>query len=105
VIAFRKGSKSRKKLMLAAHMDEVAFMVTGFGAEGLLKFKPVGGVDPRVMLSQRVFVGKERLPGAVVSKPIHLQPRGEQKAVLYDSMLIDIGAANEAEAKNDVKKG
>ena len=39
LIVFKKGTESRFKVMLSAHMDEVGFMVTGFNDQGMLKFK------------------------------------------------------------------
>ena len=52
--------------MLAAHMDEVGFIVSHISDNGMLKFKPVGGFDQRILLSKRVLIGKEAIPGVVV---------------------------------------
>lgn len=59
VIAEKKGRKGGKKVMLAAHMDEVGFIVSHISDNGMLKFKPVGGFDQRILLSKRVLIGKE----------------------------------------------
>lgn len=61
VIAIKKGKK-RKKLMLAAHMDEIGFIVKHIDENGFLRFLPLGGFDPKTLTSQRVIVhGKKML--------------------------------------------
>lgn len=49
-------SQTPKKLMLAAHMDEIGFIVKYIDDKGFLRLNPLGGWDPRQMASQRVFV-------------------------------------------------
>jgi endoglucanase len=91
-------------VMLAAHMDEVGFIITEVKKNGLLKFKAVGGFDPRVLLGKAVVVGPERLPGVIGLKPIHLLKSGEFDTVGgIDTMFIDVGADSDASAK--VKPG
>ena len=48
--------------MLAAHMDEVALIVTYITEDGYLKFSPVGGIDPRVLFGRGVLVGRSSSP-------------------------------------------
>ena len=55
--------------MLAAHMDEVGFIVSHISDNGMLKFKPVGGFDQRILLSKRVLIGKEAIPGVIGVRP------------------------------------
>ena len=38
--------------MIAAHMDEVGFIISSITDDGFLKFKTVGGIDPRVLPSK-----------------------------------------------------
>ena len=55
LIVFKKGKQRRdKKLLVAAHMDEVGFMVTYVGEDGYIWFAPVGGIDPRVVSGRRL---------------------------------------------------
>ncbi|MCD6286666.1 MAG: M42 family peptidase, partial [Anaerolineae bacterium] len=42
------------KVMLAAHMDEIGFMVKHIDREGFVRFMPIGGFDPRTLIAQRV---------------------------------------------------
>ena len=54
LIALKKGRDHSKKVMIAAHMDEVGFIISGITDKGYLKFKTVGGIDARVVISKRV---------------------------------------------------
>lgn len=102
VIAIRKGNKSKPKIMLAAHMDEIGLMVKNISKEGFLQFAKMGGIDDRILLAQKVLVhtSKGDLVGIVGSKPPHIQKKEERnKVVTYDKLFIDIGAENLKTAK------
>jgi endoglucanase len=83
---------SRPALMLTAHMDEIALMVSQI-EEGFLRFAQVGGFDPRVLFAQEVIVhGARELPGIVVSVPPHFtDPADREKPVPLDKLFIDVG--------------
>ena len=99
------------RVMLAAHMDEVGLMVVSATEEGLLRFRTVGGVDSRVLVSKRVRVGydmpeKPALPGVIGAMAIHQQTPEDRKAVLpVDQLYIDIGAKDKAEAEKVAPAG
>ena len=62
-LIFRKAAtkgKSPKKLMIAAHMDEIGFVVSHIEETGLLRLVPLGGHHPRNMVAQRVTVAGKR---------------------------------------------
>jgi endoglucanase len=106
LITVKNGSKSGPRVMLAAHMDEVALMILSIEKSGLLKFSPIGGIDPRVLVAKSVVIGKNRVPGVIGSKPIHLQrPEERQKALTIDELYIDIGASKKEEAEKLVSIG
>jgi len=96
VISFIKG-KSSKKLMLAAHMDEIGFMVKHIDENGFLFFQTLGGFDPKTLTAQRVIVhGKKDLIGVMGSKPIHLMNAEERKKLPEVSdYFIDMGMNRE----------
>ncbi len=95
VIAYKKGTVGEKKIMLAAHMDEVGLMASYIDDSGYIRFKAVGGIDPRVLLAKRVVVGKNRIPGIIGVKAIHLQSPGERGNVIpMTSLYIDVGASS-----------
>jgi len=92
VIALKKG-KHRKKVMVAAHMDEIGFMVTHIDDHGFLRFHTLGGFDPKTLTAQRVIVhGKKDLIGVMGSKPIHIMtPEEKTKAAQITDFYIDLG--------------
>lgn len=105
LIAMKKGTLGGK-LMLAAHMDEIGFMVTAINENGTLKIHAVGGIDPRVAASKRVLVGADNIKGIISSKPIHLQEHGErEKVIAIDKMMVDIGAKDKNDAEKFVNTG
>ena len=107
VVVVREGKgESRRRVMVSAHMDEVGFIVTSATEDGFLKIRPLGGVDPRVIISKRVLVGDEQLPGVIGATPIHLQSRADSKRVLdYEDVYVDIGAKDKKEAEAKAPKG
>lgn len=95
LIAIKKGDKSKPKIMLAAHMDEIGLMVKNISKEGFIQFAKMGGIDDRILLAQKVIVhtSKDDLLGIIGSKPPHIQKKEERnKVVTYDKLFIDIGA-------------
>ena len=105
IIAFKKGNaRPENKIMLDAHMDEVGLIVTDICDNGLLKFTTVGGIDISVLLAKRVRFSKVK--GVITFKPIHLtsaESRNEYPE--KDTLFIDIGAKDRAEAEALVKLG
>lgn len=102
VIFKKQGSHQSPKIMLAAHMDEIGFMVKYITKEGFLKFTTLGGWWEQVMLGQRVTVhtSKGDICGVIGSKPPHiLTPEERKKVVQKKDMYIDIGAEDEKEVK------
>ena len=107
LIVFKQGEKSTgNKLMLTAHMDEVGFIVNDITEDGHLKFAPVGGIDPRVVIGKRVSVGRDKRPGAIGLKAYHLVSDEEEKRVPdFEDLYIDIGAKDRADAQTVVSLG
>ena len=106
LIAIKNPDAPGPKVMLAAHMDEVALMIVGVDGNGYLKFRPIGGVDPRVLVAKTVVVGAKKIRGVIGSKPIHLQrPEERQKAFSIQELVIDIGAKSKEEAEGLVNLG
>ena len=107
VIAFKKGRKTPlKKISINAHMDEVGFIVTGITDSGYLRFSTVGGISPSVIIDRVVKVGDSGISGVIGDKAYHLLEKDEKdKIPETDKLLIDIGAADKAEAEKAVKLG
>ncbi|MBP9988749.1 MAG: M42 family peptidase [Ruminococcus sp.] len=105
LIVFKKGkNKANKKVMLDAHMDEVAMIITFIYDDGTLEFECVGGIDNRVIYGKSVIVGKNKISGVVGVKPIHMLS-ASQKLDMPEKMYIDIGAENKEEAQKLVDLG
>lgn len=106
LILLKKGADHSRKVMVSAHMDEIGFIVSGFTDSGYIKFKPVGGIDPRVIVSKKVMIGKNKVLGVIGMKAIHLQKRTERGTVPeMKSLFIDIGAKSMSEAQSKVDYG
>ncbi|GAB4461241.1 MAG: M42 family metallopeptidase [Armatimonadaceae bacterium] len=108
VIGHKKGNGG-PRVMLAAHMDEIGFLVRHIDDKGFLRIQPVGGFDPRVLMAQRVYVhgfSGERLLGALqpAAKPVHLLSEEERKkSVQIEDLFIDLGmTADQVKEKVEV---
>ena len=105
IASFGKG-KEGPRAMIAAHMDEVGFIVDYIDDDGYLRFKKVGGIDDRILPATRVRVGDARVPGVIGIKPKHLQKGKENETVVAsDDLMIDIGARTRVEAEERVRIG
>lgn len=82
------GKEGAKTVLLDAHLDQIGFLVTEVLDGGFLRFAPVGGVDPRMLLGGEVTIlADEPLYGVVSCMPPHLLKAGEKnKAVPIDQM-------------------
>lgn len=81
-----------RKVMLAAHLDEIGAIVTKID-KGFLRFNQIGGLDDRVLMGQEVIVhGQRDLPGIIGSIPPHLLPPDKpNNTVNMAEMHIDVG--------------
>jgi len=100
VLAVKCGSprnKDRVRVMLDAHMDEVGFMIVADDGEGIYRFEIIGGIDVCHLLGKQVLVGKDRAPGVIGGKPVHLMNGDERnKKVPMDALRIDLGLNGKA---------
>ncbi|RJE74030.1 MULTISPECIES: M42 family metallopeptidase [Reichenbachiella] len=96
IIAIKKGSTD-KKVMVAAHMDEIGFIVSHIDDNGFVRFQPLGGFDPKTLTAQRVIIhGREDVIGVMGSKPIHVMtPEERQKVAKMEDYFIDLGMNKE----------
>jgi len=103
LIAVSKGTSERPHILLAGHVDEVGFVVSGINKDtGYLTFNTLGGWWDQVLLGQRVLARTNMgdLVGVIAAKPPHLLKEEERKKVLTkDKMYIDIGATTADEAR------
>jgi len=81
VHAIKKSANSgAKKVLVAAHMDEISFITTHIDDDGYVRFHPLGGFDPKTLTAQRVIIhGKEDVLDVMGTKPIHIMKPEERK--------------------------
>jgi putative aminopeptidase FrvX len=99
LIAAKKSPTAQKSIMLAAHMDEIGFMVTFIDENGFLRFTNIGGLLKNTLIGSRVIfrngtvgvIGQEKLK--------------EKEELSLSKLYIDIGARNREEALEKVKIG
>ncbi|RLE36006.1 M42 family peptidase [Candidatus Acetothermia bacterium] len=106
LIAHKEGSGPA--VLIAAHMDEIGFIVKHVEEEtGFIRIHPLGGFDVKTLIAQRVIVHTEGgdLIGAIGSKPIHIMTEEERKKLpeLKD-LFVDLGLPAE-EVKKRVTVG
>jgi len=109
VIAMKRGSTDRK-LMVAAHMDEIGLIVKHIDDKGFIRFAPIGGWNERILPGSRVRVRSTSgkwMRGVIGVKPPHLMtPEEEKKVIEMDKLFIDVGASSRDEvAAMGIDKG
>lgn len=106
LIVSKKGIATPKnKVLLAAHMDEVGFIVTYITEDGYLRFSPVGGVNASVVIGRQLHF-KNGTVGVIGTRAMHQMDKEErEKPVEFDELLIDIGASSKEEAEQKVRPG
>ncbi len=98
VIAFRRGYEktTESPVFYGAHMDEVGLVVKHVNEDGTLLFDAIG-ILPEALLSKRVLVGKQAIPGVIGAKPVHLT-RGKTYTPTLEDLYIDIGTKSREES-------
>jgi|YelNatPaOPRAMG01_1025707.scaffolds.fasta_scaffold04699_7 putative aminopeptidase FrvX len=93
----------RPHIALVAHMDEVGLVVTKIEDDGSLRFRKVGGVDDRILLSRKVKIHTANGPvnGVIGIKPPHLMtdPEEMKKTVSFEKLRIDVGTRSRKETE------
>lgn len=88
LIATVRGKGGGRRIMLAAHMDEIGVVVSHVDEKGFLRFQPIGGVQTRTLVGGRVrFANGVR--GAIGAEQKHLGPGDLPR---MDQLFIDVGA-------------
>jgi len=81
-------------VVVAAHVDEIGFMVRHVDNEGFLELDPLGGWDPRILRAQRVTVhaADGDVPGLIGSVPPHTLDEADGEATLdVGDVRVDLG--------------
>lgn len=109
VIAHLHGSlQTAPKVMLAAHADEIGFMVKAFDESGAIYFDTIGGIDPHLTPGKRITIHTQKGPvlGVFGKKPIHLMDAKERECLVkFKDQFIDVGCTSLDEVKALVSIG
>ncbi len=103
VIGIKRGGE--RKVLLAAHMDQIGSMVRGITDDGYLVISPMGGVNPITLRSRVVRIkGKNGyVYGVIGEKPPHIEKKAEKKEI--KDLRVDIGVENREDAEKIVSIG
>lgn len=94
-----RKSGTGKKIMVAAHMDQIGLMITDIDDKGFLRFTNLGGISALISLGQKV-VFENGIHGVISCEPLN-----DIKELKLEKMYIDIGALDEKDAKEKVNIG
>ncbi len=94
LIALKKGKGGGKRVLLAAHMDEIGLIISYVDEQGFLRFQPIGGVDVMTLVGGRVQFADGAL-GVIAPE----KRREFKKEPDLTKLYIDIGATGRAEAQ------
>ena len=96
-----ESGTGRPHIALVAHMDEVGLLISKIESDGSLRFRKVGGVDDRILISRKVMVQTAKGPvnGIIGIKPPHLMtdPDEMKRPISFDKLRIDIGTRSRKE--------
>lgn len=109
LVAIKRGTKKpsdAKKVMVAAHMDELGLIVKYIDQDGFIRFHTLGGFDPKTIIGQRVIIhGKQDIIGVIGIKAIHFMSEDERKRPIeIADLYIDIGRSQQ-EAMDSISIG
>jgi len=103
LVGIKRGKSDQPRVMLAAHMDEIGFIVRYITKEGYLKFTPLGGWMDQLLLGQRIIIKTRQgnVLGVIGCKPPHITPPEERKKLIERrEMFIDVGASSQEEVED-----
>lgn len=93
VVGTVEGDEDAPELLIAAHMDEIGFMVRHVDDDGFVRVSPLGGWNPEILRSARVRVhaddGEDPIDGVVGAVPAHVRDTESEQDV--EDVAIDLG--------------
>ncbi len=89
-----------KKIMIAAHMDEIGLMITHIDEKGFLRFTNIGGLFPTNLLHQRIIFSNGII--GVIGE----EERKDFKDVTpIERLFIDVGMKDKKEVEKHIRIG
>lgn len=101
-IFVKNGTHPSLKVMIAAHMDEIGYIVNYIDDKGFIDFLPVGIHDARLSINQAVNINtiKGTVNGVIGNKPSHVVSEAEASmAIPFDELFIDVGTSTREETE------
>ena len=98
LIAVKKGTG--KKIMVAAHMDEIGIIATYIDDKGFIRFSNIGGVSKHYSIGQRV-----RFENNIIGSLFYGKEIEEIKDIKLSNMYIDIGEKDKESTKKKISIG
>ncbi len=103
VIGIRRGRSERPKIMLAAHMDQIGFLISHIDDNGFARLVPVGGWVPNTLLARTVKARTKDgryLIGVIGAKPPHIMKEEEKnQPIKLENLFVDFGFRKKEEAE------
>jgi len=96
------NSESNFKVMLAAHCDEIGFMVRKIDEKGYIYLEKAGGISPVPALGMKVRIGRDVCGIVGVNAEHH---GGEKKEITFKKIYLDCGFRNKKHAMEYVAIG
>lgn len=97
------GTDKDKTVMLAAHMDEIGFIINYIEDNGFARIYPVGYHDDRMAVNQDlVFITStgEKVYGITGSKPAHIMTEEDhEKVIKIEDLFVDFGTNSAEETR------
>ena len=93
IATVRPAAEGGPHLLLDAHLDEIAFVVTSVDDGGFVHVDKAGGIDARILAAHEVTIfGRARLFGVFASRPPHLAEKGDENRLpAAREVAVDIG--------------
>lgn len=104
LVARKRGKKPR--VMLAAHMDEIGLMVKAIMKNGKMRCSTIGGIEPLIMVGQRVQIrtNNGNILGVITTKELNDSHEVEELPLIRD-LLVDTGLTKAQLEKLGVEPG
>ncbi|MFH1239640.1 MAG: M42 family metallopeptidase [Candidatus Diapherotrites archaeon] len=104
LVAKQRGTKPR--IMLAAHMDEIGLMVKDIMKNGKMRFSTVGGIEPLLLVGQKVRIptNKGTILGVITTKELNDSHEIENLPIISD-LFVDTGLTQTQLIKLGIEPG
>jgi putative aminopeptidase FrvX len=102
-----RASEGAPTLALVGHIDEIGVAVTNIEDSGLLSFTTIGGINPDVLMGQRLqlMTRNGAITGAIARTRIPPEQIRDRPRTELSDLHIDVGAKDRADAERLVRVG